>query len=481
MTWTDLQGPELAPEVLLTLVALLLALLDAALWPRRESRAGAYATLFGLLTALALALHAWDRPWRTETLWLAADPSAAFADVLILCGAVLAALLAVGAPVSTQRESTAFFILLGTLGAMIGAGAKDLITLFVGLELSAISLLAYQALDQSLGARLVARPFTSQGLRAALRFAGPASAATALTAVGIACLWSASGSPAFDGLNPGSTTGSATRAAVGGGLLLAGLAIRAGAVPFHLWLADVAVGSAPSAVLLTLSVGILPALIVLGRMVAGPLAPLVPELHGLLLLLAILSSTAGALLVLPQRRLRRLLGYAILAHVGFVLAGIATHTGEDPFSGTTWMQLAALLPAVAGILAVTCLAGDDLGSTASGLARSRPGQGALLCLFLVALAGLPPSLAFAGRSALWSALSANEPASLLMMGNGLVLAYGLIRFAGRVVFDEPPPASVPIAASATAAAAVLAAAVLLIFGLWPLPIAQAAALAAGGG
>jgi len=360
---------------------------------------------------------------------------------------------------------------------MIGAGAKDLITLFVGLELSAISLLAYQALDQSLSSRLD----TSHGLRAALRFAGPASAATVLTAVGIACLWSASGSPDFEALSPGQTTGSATRAAVGGGLLLAGLAIRAGAVPFHSWLADVAVGSAPSAVLLTLSVGILPALIVLGRLVAGPLAPLVPELDGLLLLLAILSSTAGALLVLPQRRLRRLLGYAVLAHVGFVLAGIATHTGEDPFSGTTWMQLAALLPAVAGILAVTCLAGDDLGSTASGLARSRPGQGALLCLFLVALAGLPPSLAFAGRSALWSALSANEPASLIMMGNGLVLAYGLIRFAGRVVFDEPPPASVPMAASATTAAAVLAAAVLFIFGLWPLPIAQAAALAAGGG
>ena len=472
MIWSDLQSPELAPEVLLVLVALGLALLDALLWPRRASRAGAYATLFGLLTALAIALHAWDRPWRGETHWLAGDPAAAFADVLILCGAVLTALLAAGVPASERRVGTSILILLGTLGAMVGAGAQDLVTLFAGFELSAVSLLTYQALDGS--------PEEGHGLRAALRFTGPACAATALTAFGIACLWSACGSPVFEALGTGMTVGTAQRAAVGGGLLLAGLGIRAGAVPFHLWLADVAVGCTPSAAMLTLSVGLLPALIVLGRLTAGPLATLVPDLHSLLLLMAALSSTAGALLSLPQRRLRRLLGYAILAHVGFVLAGIATHAGEDPFSGTVWLQLAALVPAVAGCLAVSGLAGDELGSTASGLARSRPGQGVLLCLFLVALAGLPPSLAFAGRSALWSALSGGGVLSVILMVDGFVLAYALIRFSGRVVFDAPPPAPVPPATSAILSAAVLAAAVLLVFGLWPLPIARAAQLVAGG-
>ena len=478
MTWTDLQAPELAPEILLALVALVLALLDAVMWPRRTSRAIAYATLLGLLTALAIALQAWDRPWRGDTHWLAADPAAAFADVLILCGVVLAALMATGAPASPQRAGTCLLMLPATLGAMVGAGAQDLLTLFVGFELAAISLVAYQALDDP--------PRGRHGLRAALRYSGPASAATALSALGIACLWSASGSPAFEALGTGLNEGSAPRAAVGGGLLLAGLAVRAGAVPFHLWLADVAVGCAPSAVMLTLSVGVLPALIVLGRLAAGPLATLVPDLGGLLLLLAVLSSTAGALLALPQRRLRRLLGYAVLAHVGFVLAGIATHVGEDPFSGTVFLQLAALVPAVAGCLAVAGLAGDTHGSTASGLAQSRPGQGVLLCLFLVALAGLPPTLAFAGRGALWSALYSQGQGvvtglvSIVLMLNGLVLAGALIRCAGRVIFDAPPPEPVPEATSAVLAAAVLAATVLLVFGLWPLPIARAAALAAGG-
>jgi NADH-quinone oxidoreductase subunit N len=473
MTWTDLQSPELAPEVLLAFLTLGLALLDAVLSPRRVSHASIYLTLFGLLMALALALHTWDRPWRGETEWLVGDPAVAFADVLILCGAVSATLLAAGMPQAQQRGGTAILIMLATLGGMISAGAQDLLTLFVGFELSALSLLAYQALD--------GKPRDHHGVRAALRYAGPAAAATGLSAFGIACLWSAGGSPAIETLGTGLTADSATQAAVGGGLLLVGLAMRAGAVPFHLWFADVAVGCAPSAAMLTLSVGVLPALIVLGRLTAGPLAMVVPGLNSLLLLLALLSATAGALLVLPQRRLRRLLGYAVLTNVGFVLAGIATHAGEDPFSGTVWMQLAALVPAVAGCLAICALAGDGLGSTASGLARSRPAQGAALCLFLVALAGLPPTLAFAGRSALWSALSGSGWASVILLLDGLILAYGLIGFAGRVLFHKPPPVEIPPATSAILSAAMLAAAVLLLFGMWPSPIARAAEMAARGG
>ena len=137
MTWADLQSPELAPEVLLGLLILGLALLDAVLSPRRASGASTYLALFGLLMALALALHAWDRPWRGETDWLVGDPAAAFADVLILCGAVLATLLAAGTPQAQQRNGTAILIMLGTLGGMISAGAQDLLTLFVGFELSA--------------------------------------------------------------------------------------------------------------------------------------------------------------------------------------------------------------------------------------------------------------------------------------------------------------------------------------------------------
>jgi NADH-quinone oxidoreductase subunit N len=475
MSWAQMQSPELAPELLLALVALVLSLLDAVLWPRRESRAASYAALFALLAALAMGLQTWDRPWRTETLWLTGDPAAAFADALVLCGAILAALLALGGN-TPPRGGSPILILLSTLGAMVSIGSQDLVTLFVGLELSAISLLVYQATEDEVNHGL--------GVRAALRYAGPASIASALTVFGIACLWSAGGSPILATLQVGEATGSGLRAAAGGGLLLAGLAIRVGAVPFHLWLADVAVGCKPSAVLLTLSVGVVPALVVLGRLVAGPLSMLIPELEGLLLLFAVLSSTFGALLALPQRRLRRLLGYSILAHVGFALAGIATHAGEDPFSGTAWLQLAALIPAVAGVLAVSALAGPKGDNTAKGLARSRPVEGILLCLFLVALAGLPPTLAFVGRSALWSSLitysGGGGIATGVLMLDGLILAYALVRFAGRVIFDVPTPSAeaVPAPKPATAAAAILAAAVLLVFGLWPLPIAQAAQMAA---
>lgn len=471
LNWSAWQHPAVAAEAVLLAATLLLTVLDAILWPRRASRAGAYATFCALLLALAVALQAWDRVGG-DSFWLIADRGAAFADILILSGAVLAALLAAGTPSTTSRLASSVLLLLATLGAMVAVGAADLITLFAGLELGGLALLAYQALDESPGER--------NGRRAALRLAGPAGAATTFVALGTACLWSAAGEPSYTALTAGIDGSATARAAVGGALLLAGLAVRAGTVPFHSWLSDVAVGSAPSAAMLTITTGVLPALVVLGRLSGGWLAAVVPQLSDLLMIIALVTAVVGGLLILAQRQLRRVLAYAVLAQVGFILAGVATHAGEEPFSGTVWLQLAALIPAVAGCLAVSGLAGAALADTAAGLARARPAQGGLLCLFLLGLAGLPPTLAFAGRSALLMALGASPLALLLLLAN-LLLVVAIVRFVVRVLFDTPPPASVPPASSGTIAVALLSCAVLLLFGLWPLPAARAAALAAGAG
>jgi NADH-quinone oxidoreductase subunit N len=462
----DLQHPALMAESILAASALLLALLDATLWPRRPSRAASWAALCVLLVALAVSLRSWGGT--ASSSWLRADAAASLGDLLVLSGAVLAALLAVGTPASLRRAGSPILLLLATLGGCVAVGAADLPGLFVGLELAGLSVMAYQALDEAPGER--------RGVRAALRWAGPAGSATALTAAGAALLWAAAGSSRLADLG----TGAGETGAIGAALLLAGLAVRVGAVPFHAWLADVLLGSAPSAALLTLSAGVLPALLVLGHLAGGSLDQLLPDLPLLLTILGVLSACMGGLLLLPQRRLRRILACAVVAQVGFVLAGIATHAGEEPFSGTMWLQLAALLPAVAGCLAVSGLSGAGLGATASGLARQHPGKGALLCLFLVALAGLPPTLAFAGRSALFLAL-AEGGWSLVLGAASLLLAYGLLRVAARVLFDDAATSAVPPASAGTVAAAVLSAAVLLAFGLWPLPLGEAAVLAAGAG
>ena len=466
MRWTDLVRPDLAPEASLGLLAIGLALLDALLWPRRSSRAPSYLTLGGLLVAVSLSLQTWDPVFHRRHGWLYADPAATLADLLILGGAVLAALLAAGEP-SRAGDRTAAGVLtaLSALGAMVAVSARDLMVLFVGLELSALSLLAYNALGPAAAAR------------AALRQAGPWAAATGLILVGIACLWAGAGTSDWD-LARDMRPWSAGLTVTGGALLLAGLAVRAGAVPFHFWVSEVTAGCAPSAVLLTVATAVVPALLVAGRL-AEVLAAVRPDLRSLLLAAAILTVTAGNLLALPRRRLARLLSYGVVIQAGYALAALAAvPVGSSP---ALWLQLAAMILAIAGGLSVSGLIGR--GGTAAGLARRKPLAGAALCVCLIALAGLPPTAAFAARAALFSGLAEPPSAgSVLLLANALLSAWVFLRFAARVAWGrEQVPEDLSLDAGSLSAA-VLSAGVLLLLGLWPAPVvraAEAAGLAAG--
>ena len=187
MRWTDLGGRDLAPEATLAVLALGLALLDLLPWPRRPGRAPAYLTLAGLLAAMFLSLMAWDLASAPGKGWLYADHRAVFADLLILGGAVLAVLLAAGEPApSGNRTAAGVLAALSVLGAMIAVSARDLVVLFVGLEIASLSLLALNGLGRAPAART------------ALGQAGPWAAATALTLMGIASLWAGAGASDWD-------------------------------------------------------------------------------------------------------------------------------------------------------------------------------------------------------------------------------------------------------------------------------------------
>ena len=459
MRWTDLVRPDLAPEATLILAALALALLDALPWPRRTGRGPAYLTLAGLLLALFVSLQTWDpdSPYRSG--WLYADPPAVFGDLLILGGAALAGLLALGGPdPSGDRAAAGCLTMLSVLGAMVAVSARDLVVLFVGLELTSLSLLAGNGLGRAPAAR------------AALSQAGPWAAATALTLLGIACMWAGAGASDWDLLKEEVVPWSPRLTVTGGALLLAGLAVRAGVAPFHFWVSEVTTGCARPAALLTVATAVLPALVVTGRVVEA-LAPARPDLGSLVLVAAVLTVTVGNLLALPSRHLESLLGYGVVIQAGYALGAMAG-IPPGPSSGL-WLQLTVMILALGGGLAASGTTGR--GETPSGLARRHPLAGAALCVALIALAGLPPTAAFAARAALFSGLA--EPlsaASLLLIANALLTAVVFLRFAARVAFgrEHAPLDRSPHGASLTVA--VLSAGMLLVVGLWPAPVARAA-------
>ena len=463
MRWTDLGGRDLAPEATLAVLALGLALLDLLPWPRRPGRAPAYLTLAALLAAMFLSLMAWDLASAPGKGWLYADHRAVFADLLILGGAVLAVLLAAGAPDPPgERASAGVLAALSVLGAMIAVSARDLVVLFVGLEIASLSLLALNGLGRAPAART------------ALGQAVPWAAATALTLLGIACLWAGAGASDWDLLKQEMDPWSPQLTVTGGALLLAGLAVRAGVAPFHFWVSGLATGCAPPAALLTVAAAVVPALVVASRLVEV-MAAARPDVRLLLLGAAILTVTVGNLLALPRRRLRGLLGYGVVIHAGYALAAMAgVPPGPSP---ALWLQLAVLILALAGGLAVSGLIRP--GETADGLARRDPPAGGALCVALIALAGLPPTAAFAARAALLSGLA--EPlstASALLLGNAVLTAVVFLRSAASVAFGREQARAGRTREAAGLSAAVLCAGMLLALGLWPAPLARAAEAAA---
>ena len=459
MRWTDLLRPDLAPEAVLALAALGLALLDALVRPRRAGRVPEYLTLAALAAALSLSLLAWDPDPLPRDGWLYADLRASLADLLILGGAVLAGALAAGAPGPPgDRTAAGVLTVLSVLGAMIAVSARDLVVLFAGLEITSLSLLARNGLGR--------RP----AARTALGLAVPWAAAAALTLMGIACMWAGAGAPDWDLLARDMGPRSPALTVTGGALLLAGLAVRAGIAPFHFWVPEVAAGCDRPAALLTAAAAVAPALVVTGRL-AEALAAARPDLRDLLLGAAILTVTAGNLLALPGRRLERLLGYGVVIQAGYALAAMAAvPPGPSP---ALWLQLAVLIPALAGGLAVSGLVAP--GETADGLARRAPLPGAALCVCLIALAGLPPTAGFAARAALFSGLAElPTAAAALLLANSLLTAAVFLRFAARVAFGREPAGAGGALDAGSLSVAVLSAGLLLLAGLWPGPLARAA-------
>lgn len=306
---------------------------------------------------------------------------------------VVSAIFSVALFASTgEREGAAGILALllwGTSGAMLMAGAGNLMTVFLGLELLSLALYCLCGLSKRSAAR-----------ESALKYLILSSTASGFLLYGMALFFGASGSVSLGALaNPALTA--SPMFALGCGLFLIGLAFKLSLVPFHVWTPDVYEG-APLPVTAFMSVVTKAgALAVFARFAyAG-----VPAGHAAAILLPIwiiaaLSMLVGNFAALAQTDMKRLLAYSGIAQVGYIVAG---------FAGTTSLGLRyAIFYLVAymfmnlGAFAVVALGstereeGSSLRSFA-GLGRRRPALAALMTFFLIGLAGLPPTAGFLGK------------------------------------------------------------------------------------
>ncbi|MEO8439180.1 MAG: NADH-quinone oxidoreductase subunit N [Spartobacteria bacterium] len=326
-------------------------------------------------------------------------------------------------------------ILLATVGLMLLVGSEELLMIFIGLELTGLSLYIMTAFDKAERA----------SAEAGLKYFLFGSMASAFTLFGLSFVYGLTGTTALGSIAQRLAAAPiAPLLGVGIVMTLIGFAFKIAAAPFHLWAPDAYQGAPVSTAAFIASGSKVASFVVLGKIVLIGFGPL----HGsadwhamtngwtpVLALLAALSILIGNLVALVQRNVRRLLAYSAVAHAGYTLLGLVA-AGSEGFAATlfyTTVYAITLLGAfgVVGFVRQES-GGDDLADFA-GLRGRSPFLAGCMTIFMLSLAGLPPLAGFFGKFYLFSAaLHAGQNHGLLwlvvlaLFGSLISLYYYLI-------------------------------------------------------
>jgi len=373
-------------------------------------------------------------------------------------------------------------LLASAAGLMALAGATDLVALFVALELTSLSQFV-----------LVGFLRDERGTEAGVKYVVLGAISAALTLYGIALLFGATGHTSLAAIRealPGALDERRPVLVLAMVMLAAGLGFKMAIVPFQMWVPDVYQG-APTPVTAYLSVaskagGFAAALrLFVDALGAGPLAH---DWATMFAVLSVLSMTLGNVMALTQSDIKRLLGYSSIAQAGYFLIGLAAVAAGDPQvelgTGSVVFFLGAYaftnIGAFAAVIAISHRTGSDNIADYSGMARRSPLLALALALCLISLTGIPPTAGFVAKLYIFNAAVQAELAWLAVLGvvNSVLSAYYYLRVVLLMFVGEPAaPGEVrptPLLAAVTAAATVG----LLVVGVFPFPLLEAAERAA---
>lgn len=430
----------IAPEAILVLGALAI-LLNKAFFPRRYRMMASVAT--GVLAICTSAVTTGILWWRVtdggaETAVsgiLAVDGFAVFSKFLFLGIAAFAILL--GVPglrrERLMREEYPALVVLATAGMMLMAASLDLILTFLALELFSLAFYVLAAF-----AREMPRPQES-----ALKYFLLGSFASAFFLYGVALAYGSTGSSNLaviaDFLGRGSLPWIFIAAMA---LILVGIGFKVGAVPFHMWVPDVYQG-APSQVVGFLASGAKAAgIVALLRIYVSSFHAARPSWLPVIAALSIVTMAAGATVALVQSDIKRLLAYSSIAHAGYLLMGTAAASSSA--TSATLFYLVSYATMVFGAFAVVSVIsgkGDALSriSDFAGLARRRPMLAAVFTVFLLGLAGIPPTAGFIAKFVLFQAVVESGLWWLVLCGAvaSVIAAYFYLRVIIVMFVREP--------------------------------------------
>ena len=404
------------------------------------------------------------------------DAFSSFAKLLILVAAAMGIVLSLD---YNRREGLARFefpvlMLLAVVGMMVMVSASSMMSLYLGLELQSLALYVLAA-------------FARDDLRsseAGLKYFVLGALASGLLLYGISLVYGFSGS--MDFVEIGRTLSDPSHVSVGlivgVVFVVAGLAFKISAVPFHMWTPDVYEG-APTPV--TAFLGTAPkvaAIALILRLMGIPFGHLLGSWQQLIVLVSISSMLLGSLAAIGQTNIKRLMAYSSIGHMGYALIGLAVGTADGVRGVLIYMVTYVFMNAgtFACILAMRRkgIALEKV-SDLAGLGRTDPMLAGWLTVFMFSMAGIPPMAGFFGKLYVFLAAVQGGMWTLAVIGvlTSVIGAYYYIRVVKIMYFDEGGeafdrrPASLSVIAAGTGLFT-------LFFFIFPAPFVGAAQAAA---
>ena len=465
----------LAPALIVIGTGCLVLLLD--LLPPRESKVHlATVALIGVVAALLTSLAAWGGRGRGFHDMVILDNYALFFHVVICYAAALIVLLSIDYLRRNGVESGEYYalVLFSTSGMLLLTSASDLIVVFLAIELMSLSLYVLSGLFK--GRR--------QAGEASMKYFLLGAFASAFLLYGIALLYGATWTTNIDRIAAAAAAAPHDTLLIAGlGLLLVGFGFKISSAPFHMWAPDVYEG-APTSVTALIATGSKAAVFaVLVRLLLSGVRAVQADWTAVLWVLAALTMTLGNVVAIAQSNLKRMLAYSSIAHVGYMLVGLAA--GGAAGAGAVLFYLLAYTFTTAGTFGVITLcvrAGEEAVDVRdyAGLGRRHPVLAFALALLLLSLVGIPPLAGFVGKFYLFGAAVRAGFVWLTVLGvlNSAVAAYYYLRVIVTMYMQEPDGQSASVAPSFAGGLALTIAVIgVVLLGLMPAPFVDLAQVA----
>ncbi|MCC6319514.1 MAG: NADH-quinone oxidoreductase subunit N [Gemmatimonadaceae bacterium] len=469
----------LAPDLLLFAGAMVLMLVaawrpDSAAHQRTVGLASLGLCVLVLVACVAIA----GQGWSAGNGVVAVDAFRWSSNVVFLLAAIITIALSVeyNAREGIVMGEAHVLVVFATGGMMLMAAARDLMVLFLGIELMSVAVYVLAGLNRR----------SNRSAEAALKYFLLGAFSTGFLLYGIALVYGATGSTNLATIGERIATMNLAQSPmllVGVALLLVGFGFKLAAAPFHMWAPDVYEG-APTPITGYMAAGVKAAAFAAFLRVWLEAFPAVyGEWHRAVWWLAAITMIVGNVVALQQRNLKRMLAYSSIGHTGFILVALAAGT---PQAATAFIfYLVAYTLATMGAFAVMVALGTaaqprETMEDYHGLWHERPGMAVAMAVFMLALLGFPIFGGmgfFAKWYVLQAALQAPAPqtrlAVILVIATSISAGYYLALV--MAMFMKPRPAgaqALPPTGGIVRAVIVASVAIILVFGAWPEPLVK---------